>query len=538
MAKSRIGPFALEAPLAPAIREGQVFRGVHLEQKKLAALRVFKIPMGMTPESRQEYAQQLEALKNLRHEGIVRCYGGGFDTRSAYLAYQLVEGESLEALVERRGRLPWDTALEFARQITEALQYAHEREWFHGRLKPDKVIVDRSGVAKVSDWRRDAISYALGQRKPSVEQLQFSAPECVSGENIGVKSDLYSIGALLYFMLTGDPPFRESDAKQLKLAIVKQAAPDVGALVLDCPVWLSAIVGQLLSKDPQQRPFSTTALLLAFKEAEKREQEGVGVLQHATAGFSPLQLQQTNRAEAEKVLGIKKKKRKKKQAESSFFDQTWVLLLGFAAAIFGVVWFLLPYSEATLRDKAQALLPPTSERWQDWNDARDDFMLQLVERFPDGANANWATEKIAWVDARETLRRLERENRLNRKSKWVDAERQYWNAWEFEEFGDLFSAREKYRAILKLYRESEEAADICFLSREGLERIREKGQVLSVLQEFVTQRLEGAQAEYDIANLVEAREIWESIVELYADNPLLEEQVEQAKDRLLELGNR
>ncbi|MFN3192468.1 MAG: serine/threonine protein kinase [Aureliella sp.] len=538
MAKSRIGPFALEAPLAPALREGQVFRGVHLEQKKLAALRVFKIPMGMTPESRQEYAQQLEELKNLRHEGIVRCYGGGFDTRSAYLAYQLVDGESLQSLVERRGRLPWDTSLEYARQVTEALQYAHERDWFHGRLKPDKVLVDRSGVVKVSDWRRDAISYALGQRKPSVEQLQFTAPESVAGENVGSKADLYSVGALLFFMLTGKPPFEENDAKALKLAIVKQPTPDVGASVLDCPVWLSAIVGQLLSKEPQQRPFSTTALLLAFKEAERREQEGVGVLQHATAGFSPLQLQQTNRAEAEKVLGIKKKKKKEKQSQSSFFDQTWVLLLGFVAAVFGVVWFLLPYSEATLRDRAEALLPPVTEQWQDWNEARDGYMLQLVERFPEGANAAWAAEKIAWVDARETLRRLEREDRLNRRSKWVDAERQYWNAWEYEEFGDLFSAREKYRALLKLYLESEEAADICYLSREGLERIRGMGQVVTVLQEFVGQRLAGAESEYDRANLVEAREIWESIIELYADDPLLETQVDEAKDRLLELGDR
>ncbi len=81
--------------------------------------------------------------------------------------------------------------------------------------------------------------------------------------------------------------------------------------MLDCPIWLSVIIDQLLSKDPRARPFGAAAVALAFKEAEKRASEGVGVLQHATSGFSPLQLRQTNRSEAEKVLGIKPKKTRK-----------------------------------------------------------------------------------------------------------------------------------------------------------------------------------------------------------------------------------
>ena len=82
-----------------------MFRGIHIEQRKLAALRVFPIPLGLTRKAGGR--AQLEELKQLRHPGIVRCYGGGFDSRKAFLAFELIDGESLDKLLDRRGRLPW-----------------------------------------------------------------------------------------------------------------------------------------------------------------------------------------------------------------------------------------------------------------------------------------------------------------------------------------------------------------------------------------------------------------------------------------------
>jgi eukaryotic-like serine/threonine-protein kinase len=534
MAKSRIGPFALEAPLSLGGTSGQVFRGIHLEQRKLAALRVFPIPMGMTPESRQAFATQLEQLKQLRHPGIVRCYGGGFDTRKAYLAYQLVEGESLDQLLERRERLPWETALDFSQQLAQSLQYAHQMGWIHGRLKPDKVIVASDGSVKISDWRRDAISSMIGTSQPTTEVQQYAAPELLDGSPPDEKCDLYSLGALMYLMLTGHPPFASEagDTGQVKR---QSAPPDVGAVVMDCPIWLNAIVKQLLDADPKQRPFSATALQLAFKEAQRRQSEGVGVLQHATAGFSPLRLP-TDRAEAERVLGVKRKR--KRQDETPLLERTWVLLLGLAAAVGAIVWFLLPLSENTLRARAERLLPPASEQWQDWNQARDAYLHQIMDRFPQGTHSEWAGSHIAWVDARETERRLQRENRLNRRSGWTDAERQYWSAREYEEFGDLLAALDRYRALVALYSSDAETASIVYLADEGIRRIRSQGRIRSRQQEFVASRLEDAEQAYQQARLIAAREIWESIVELYSDDQELAPQVAIAQQRLSELKSR
>ncbi len=110
----------------------------------------------MTPEAKRDFAQQMEELKALRHPGIVRCYGGGFDQRDAYLVYELVDGESLDALLERRQRLPWESVLDYGQQLCDALQFAHEAKRVHGQIFPDKLLVSRDGSQiKISDFRSD-----------------------------------------------------------------------------------------------------------------------------------------------------------------------------------------------------------------------------------------------------------------------------------------------------------------------------------------------------------------------------------------------
>ncbi len=536
MANSRIGPFALEAPLSKLKSSGQVFRGIHLEQRKLAALRIFPIPLGMTPESRQAFASQLEQLKQLRHPGIVRCYGGGFDSRNAYLAYELIDGESLASLLARREKLPWESALESSQQLAEALQYAHQMGWIHGRLRPSKIMVAIQGNVKIGDWRRDAITSMIGSGPPTKAQMQYSAPELLEGGKPDEKSDLYSLGAVMYTLLTGQPPFSADKPGALVEQILTTTPPGVSSLVLDCPVWLNAIVEQLLAKDPKQRPFSATALQLAFKEAQRRQAEGVGVLQHVTSGFSPLQLK-GDREEAEKVLGIKPKRRRK-PAESPFFERPWVLVLGLLLAIGATVWFMLPLGEDALRRKAEALLPPATEEWMDWNEARDDYLQGIVERFPDSKHVEWATEQIGWINAREAERRLDRDERLGRRNGWSQAQVQYAEAREFERFGDSATAFDKYRAIVSLFRGKADNRPIVDLAQEGLLRIRQKGLGPNELQKFLTQKMNEAATAYDRARITEAKLKWESIVELYQGNQEVAPMVDEAQKRLQELGQR
>ena len=528
MAKSRIGPFALEAPMTVAKSSGQVFRAIHLQQKKLAALRIFPVPLGMTPESRTAFASQLEQLKQLRHPSIARCYGGGFDTRNAYLAYELVDGDSLDKLLERRDRLPWETALEYSQQLAEALQYSHQMGWVHGRLRPEKIIISRDGRAKICDFRRDAITAMMSGGPPLVRQLLYTAPEIFAQQKADEKSDLYSLGALMYLMMTGQPPIPATSSEELIQRVRSEVPASASTQVLDCPVWLNAIIDQLLAKDPKQRPFSATALQLAFKEAQRRHVEGVGVLQHATAGFSPLKMGVT-RDEAEKVLGIKPKKKQREGDEVSFFERPWVLLVGFFVALAAIIWFLLPLNEDGLRQRAEKELASTD--WIDWHDARDVYLNAIIERFPDGKHAEWAQEQIDWVDMQEAERRIDRNQRMGITPK-SEPERRYVEAKQFEDFGDRATALDKYRGIVKLLSDDENDRPIINLARRQLRAIEATPIDGNQLQALLLSKLDEANKLYDKSDVVGAKQIWESIINLYAGNQELAPVVKQAETRL------
>ncbi len=119
---------------------------------------------------------------------------------------------------------------------------------------------------------------------------------------------------------------------------IRTEIPDsASSKVLDCPVWLNAIIDQLLAKDPRQRPFSATALLWHSRKLSVVMWKVVGVLQHATAGFSPLQLA-ADRSEAEKVLGIKHKKERSERESTPFFERPLIL---FTALVLAVAWLCL-----------------------------------------------------------------------------------------------------------------------------------------------------------------------------------------------------
>jgi outer membrane protein assembly factor BamD (BamD/ComL family) len=210
-----------------------------------------------------------------------------------------------------------------------------------------------------------------------------------------------------------------------------------------------------------------------------------------------------------------------------------LLVAGLILAVIGIVWLMLPASEAKLFSQAEKYL--ASEKWVDWNQARDVYLAEIVERFPNGQHADWAQEKISWVNAREAERRMERDERLGRKDGWSQPQIQYSEAREYERFGDQVTALEKFRAIQNLFANQEDARPIVFLAGEGIQRIKESGEENS-LQALLTKKMEQAQQAYDRAQIANAKLTWEAIVELYSGNQQVSPIVEQAKARLEELS--
>ena len=530
MPRSRIGPLAMESPLGDI--KGSVFRAVHVQQRTQVAVRIFSIPMGLTPEAKQTFAEQTEDLKALKHPGIVRCFGGGFDARDAYLVYELVEGESLDRILSRRERLPWEVVLDYGLQISNALQSAHERGWIHGRIRPDKLITtSNESVIKVTDFRRELSIANDSLDSVKTENLAYAAPESFAVSYVPTPAgDIYSLGAVMYQALTGLAPFTGGNREHIRNQIIESSVPTVASVVFDCPVWLSAIVEQMVDKNPHKRPFTAAAVAMALQAAQQNALSGMGVAQHAMSGFSPLQMN-TDRDSAAKALGIKTKKPKRSGSDHTtpLSDRPWVLILGIVLAVGAIYFFTRPLTEGSLRTRAQALM--AQENSESYDQARDLYLLQLVDRFPDGSHASWAREQLDLVEMDSAERRMERNRRFNRDPD-SEGERKFEEAQRFERFGDRVTALERHQAIVELMQEIDKEHAFVSLSKRAIKRLEADVPSTDEVKKFLSNKLLEADEQFAKGDVVAPRKTWESIVKLYNGNQAMIEYVEQAQLRL------
>ena len=289
MPRSRLGPLAIESKLGDHPSQSSVWRAIHVEQKRPIAVKIFAVPFGGTLESRTEFAKEWETLKSLSHPAIVRCYGGGFEKTDAYLAHELIDGETLAAELERRTRLPWESVLELAEPIVDALQYLHDRDIVHGAIGPDKIMF--AGLSPVLlDVRLDRFSADVPYRS-SADRLGGRTPTAgaVDRETCPAtpQGDLYGLGATLYLALTGRPPISGETLDEIRERLPSEIPTPAASVALDCPVWLSKLVAQLLSKEPAARPAGAAAVKLALAEVRRRSMSRAGVAEHASSGIQP-----------------------------------------------------------------------------------------------------------------------------------------------------------------------------------------------------------------------------------------------------------
>ena len=532
MNRSRFGPLALESKLGSDPATSNVWSAVHIEQRKRLAVKIFSLPFGGTNEARQEFAREWETLKRLRHGSIARCYGGGFENNDAYLAYEIIDGETLFDRVERRERLPWETVLDEAEPLAEALAYAHDRQVVHGDLVPDKIRA--AGLAPVIvDFRvnRYTSAYRIG-RPPTPFELSFRAPELLQDiRHLSPKCDLYSLGALLFYSITGRPPVEGKTAAEVTKAAEHDRPPKVASIVLDCPIWLSSLIEQLLEKNPAARPHGAAAVILALREVRKRSAEGMGVVQHASSGFSPLKVDM-DKSEAKALLGHLPVEEEETQFDgTAFYEKTWFLLASLCVMALLVAWFLWPLNEQQLRARAEKLLEQDTATSLD--EAKDVYLSKLVEKYPGTLNAEWAQEQIDNIEMQEAERvlniKLSRGAKLNN-----EAERLYAAARQFEQFGDAATALDKYNSMVTLLEDQDSKKDRAFvnLARRQIAKIKSKGNLVGEAQRIVANKLNEADQLQARGLTMEARSIWLSIIELYQSNLVMEPQVKVAQDRL------
>ena len=219
------------------------------------------------------------AARLLKHRNIVEVRDAGDVAGTVYVAMELLEGESLRAILER-GPLPIARAIGIARDIASALAHAHLEGVVHGSLKPSNVIVLRSGVVKITDFGvgEASLPAAEGAGCPG-----YLSPEQARGGPVDHRCDLFSLGALLYEMLTHRPPFEGGSPKEVLQKILQGEPPPPSALNPLVPPALDEIVLRLLARQPGERMAGAPIVLRDLQQLE----EGIGLGAFASAGTEP-----------------------------------------------------------------------------------------------------------------------------------------------------------------------------------------------------------------------------------------------------------
>lgn len=537
MAKSRFGPFALEGPIGS--EEGSsVYRAIHLGQKRMVAVKMFSAPLaGNNPAAKQALAAEISKLKELKHWNIVRCFGGILEQMEGCLASEIVEGESLAELLERRGRLAWESVVDYSYQIASGLECAHEQGVVHQDMQPDKIIIAEDGTVKIADFRvnRAQNPWCGSSARTTVERAVYRSPEQLAGDlELTHKSDLYALGCMMFEMLIGQPPFT-GDTVEAIAEKQQELAPRVDSIVFDVPLWLSSLIGELLDPDPAKRPYGAAAVLLALNETTKQVAAKTGVVEHAAGGFSPLS-PQVERDEARTLLAAAQRGRERPDKEAvegpPFYERAWFLALSLLLLIGGLgTWLAWPENEDRLFNKAVAILEAKEDLGRE--DARQ-HLERLLEKFPQGAHVEAAEEYLRELDVASAERKFSISVNLGREPK-SEAERLYKEAWDFEQFGDRVTALEKYRGMADLLADEEnpDRTQIAFvgLARRQISAIEEKGSDDDRLR-FVEARLDHAGKLSASGKEIEAKKLWRGIIELYGDKAEFQTLVDRAEQCL------
>ncbi len=245
-----------------------VYKGADPNLRRTVAIKLIHPHLSSDPEFVRRFEQEAAAVAQLRHPNIIQVYDFNHDGEVYFMILEYVPGETLQARLKALDaagqRLPLAETLRIMAGVSEAVAYAHQRGMIHRDLKPGNVMLDPQsqpilmdfGVAKIVGGQHHTATGAI------VGTVAYMSPEQARGEHIDERSDLYSLGIMLYEMTTGRPPFEGDSAMTVMLKHLNEPVPDVRQIVAGVPEELAALIEKALAKDPADR-LQTAAELAA-----------------------------------------------------------------------------------------------------------------------------------------------------------------------------------------------------------------------------------------------------------------------------------
>jgi serine/threonine-protein kinase len=267
------------------------------------------------PDQLERFRREARAVAQLNHPHVVTVIDAGEDEGAPYIVFEYVEGETLKDRIRRLGRLPVSEAVAYAIEIGRALECAHDNKLVHRDVKPQNVLIDREGRAKVTDFgiARSLEAQGLTATGRVLGTTDYVSPEQALGHEVTGQSDIYSLGIVLYEMLTGETPFKADTQVAVAMKHVRDPLPDVQRRRPEISAALAAVVERSTAKETQNRYPSVSQMVhdleevLAIEAARSGQATGEATtvlqsLSSDTADFAPRRLRRPKRALALTIL--------------------------------------------------------------------------------------------------------------------------------------------------------------------------------------------------------------------------------------------
>ena len=247
---------------------GAVYRAQRISDGEVVALKILPRSKAQDEEFLTRFEQEARAAFDLSHPNIVRALDVGQAAGYHYIAMEYVDGRDLFSVLEERGKLPVDEALGITVQIAEALEHAHGEHLVHRDIKPDNILIDGEGVAKLTDLGLVMEEAPAGGRPRITRRglamgtpFYFSPEQARGEEDIDTRSDIYALGATLYEMVTGKPPFEGESAAQVMLQHIQEQVISPKEIDRSLPDGLCKVIEKMMAKDREDRYQDPTELL-------------------------------------------------------------------------------------------------------------------------------------------------------------------------------------------------------------------------------------------------------------------------------------
>ena len=235
--------------------------------QRRVAVKVMHREISDQPDQIERFRRESRAVAQLSHPNVVSVIDAGEDGGHPYIVFEYVDGETLKQRIDRFGRLSLDEAAAYAIEIGRGLMAAHQAQMVHRDVKPQNVLIDPEGRAKVTDFGIALSLESDGLTKTGrvLGTTDYVSPEQAMGGEVDARSDVYSLGILLYEMLHGDVPFKAETVVGVAMKHVNNEMPEIQRTRPGCSAALSAVIERATQKEPKNR-YATMGAMLADLE--------------------------------------------------------------------------------------------------------------------------------------------------------------------------------------------------------------------------------------------------------------------------------